>query len=200
MMPHITEEIWQRVPRWDGAAKSVMISRYPSALLDAKVDRDAERDFEVLQAFVGGARTIRAEHDVPKSSPMHVHWHTDDANKRAVLEAERPTIEALARCEMRFEADGAKLADPAKHFKNAAVFVIPGVRTAVPGVIDPDKERTRLERDLKKLEKELGAVEKKLSNPSFLDRAPEAVVEKSKRDASQLREKRERIEAALRSL
>ena len=71
---------------------------------------------------------------------------------------------------------------------------------AVPGVIDPDKERTRLERDLKKLEKELGAVEKKLSNPSFLDRAPEAVVEKSKRDASQLREKRERIEAALRSL
>ena len=81
-----------------------------------------------------------------------------------------------------------------------ASFVIPGVRTAVPGVIDSEKERTRLERDLKKLEKELGAVEKKLANPSFLDRAPEAVVEKSKRDASQLREKRERLEAALRSL
>jgi valyl-tRNA synthetase len=43
-------------------------------------------------------------------------------------------------------------------------------------------------------------VEKKLSNPSFLDRAPEAVVEKSRRDASQLREKRERLAAALRSL
>jgi len=57
-----------------------------------------------------------------------------------------------------------------------------------------------LQRDLKKLEKELGAVEKKLGNPSFVDRAPEAVVEKSKQDASRLREKRERLEAALRSL
>ena len=54
--------------------------------------------------------------------------------------------------------------------------------------------------DLKKVEKELGAVETKLSNPSFVERAPEAVVEKSKRDASQLREKRERLEAALNSL
>jgi len=200
MMPHITEEIWQRVPKWEGAPASIMISRFPSALVDAKVDRGAERDFEVLQAFVGGARTIRAEHDVPKSNPMPVHWHTEDAEKRAVLEAERATIEALARCQMRFEADGSKLDEPAKHFKNAAVFVIPGVRTAVPGVIDTEKERARLERDLKKLEKELGAVEKKLANPSFLDRAPEAVVQKSKQDASQLREKRERLEAALRSL
>ncbi len=52
----------------------------------------------------------------------------------------------------------------------------------------------------KKLEKELGAVEKKLGNPSFLERAPDAVVEKSKGDANRLREKRDRLEAALRSL
>jgi len=200
MMPHITEEIWQRVPKWDGAAESIMISRFPSALVDAKIDRSAERDFEVVQAFVGSARTIRAEHDVPNSQTISIHWHTGDDDKRSVLEAERSTIESLARCEMRFEADASKLDDAGAHFENAAVFVNPGVRAAVPAVIDTDKERDRLERDLKKLEKELGAVEKKLANPSFIERAPEAVVEKSKRDASQLREKRERLEAALRGL
>ncbi|UCF46803.1 MAG: class I tRNA ligase family protein, partial [Myxococcales bacterium] len=200
MMPHITEEIWQRVPKWDEAPASIMISRFPSALVDAKLDRDAERDFQVLQAFVGSARTIRAEHDVPKSETMRIHWHTGDEDKRAVLDAERPTIENLARCEMSFEADGAKLDEPAAHFDNAAVFVNPGVRAVVPGVIDTEKERDRLQRDLKKVEKELGAVEKKLGNPSFVERAPQAVVEKSKRDASQLREKRERLEAALNSL
>ena len=200
MMPHITEEIWQRVPKWADAPPSIMISRFPSALVDAKVDRQAERDFEVVQAFVGSARTIRAEHDVPKSQPMKIHWHTDDECKRAVLEAERSTIETLARCEMCFEADAAKLDDAAAHFDNAAVFVIPGVRAAVPGVIDTEKERDRLQRDLKKVEKELGVVEKKLGNPSFVERAPEAVVDKSKRDASELREKRQRLEAALNSL
>jgi valyl-tRNA synthetase len=200
MMPHITEEIWQRVPKWADAQASIMISRFPSALVDAKIDRDAERDFEVVQAFVGSARTIRAEHDVPKSQPITIHWHTNDEDKRAVLENERPTIENLARCEMCFEADAGKLDDPGAHFDNAAVFVNPAVRAAVPGVIDTEKERDRLQRDLKKVEKELGAVEKKLGNPSFVERAPEAVVEKSRLDASQLREKRERLEAALNSL
>jgi valyl-tRNA synthetase len=200
MMPHITEEIWQRVPKWAGAEASIMISRFPSALVDAKIDRDAERDFEVVQAFVGSARTIRAEHDVSKSQPMRIHWHTDDADKRAVLEAERPTIERLARCELYFEADAAKLDDPGAHFENAAVFVIPGIRAVVPHVIDTEKERDRLQRDIKKVEKESGILEKKLANPSFVERAPEAVVEKARRDASELREKRERLEVALNSL
>ena len=200
MMPHITEEIWQRIPKWDEAQKSIMISRFPSALVDAKTDRGAERDFEVVQAFVGSARTIRAEHHVPMSQRLKIHWHTDDEAKRAVLEAERSTIESLARGEMCFEADPAKLNDAAAHFDNAAVFVNPGVRAAVPGVIDVEKERDRLQRELNKVKKELGVVEKKLGNPSFVERAPEAVVEKSNRDATELREKRERLEAALNSL
>jgi valyl-tRNA synthetase len=200
MMPHITEEIWQRVPKWDEAPRSIMISRFPSALVDAKLDRDAERDFEVVKAFVGSARTIRAEHDIPRSQPMKIHWHTGDEAKRAVLEAERPTIETLARCELCFEADAAKLDDAAAHFDNAAVFVNPGIRAAVPGVIDIEKERDRLQRDLKKIEKELGVIEKKLGNPSFVERAPAAVVEKSKSDETDLREKRKRLEAALNSL
>jgi valyl-tRNA synthetase len=200
MMPHITEEIWQRVPKWPDAPASIMISRFPSALVDAKIDRSAERDFQVVQAFVGSARTIRAEHDVPKSQTMRIHWHSAEEDKRAVLEAERPTIETLARCQMSFEADGAKLDDASAHFEHAAVFVNPGVRAAVPNVIDTEKERDRLRRDLKKIEKELETVEKKLGNPSFLERAPPAVIEKSKRDATQLREKRERLEAALDNL
>jgi valyl-tRNA synthetase len=200
MMPHITEEIWQRVPKWDGAKASIMVSQFPTALLDAKLDRTAERDFAVLQAFVGSARTIRAEHHVPNAQPLEVHWHSPEEEKRAVIEAERSTIQSLARCELHFEADGARLDDPAAHFENAAVFVNPAVRAAVPGVIDTEKERDRLQRDLKKVEKELGVVEKKLGNPSFVERAPEAVVEKSKRDATVLREKRERLEAALKSL
>ena len=197
MMPHITEEIWQRVPKWDGAPASIMISRYPTALVDARVDREAERDFETVRAFVGSARTIRAEHDLPRSQQVAIHWHTDDDTKRAVLQKERRTIEALAGCVMYFELDPSRLDDAGKHFENAAVFVNPGIRAAVPDVIDTEKERERLQRDLKKIDKELGAVEKKLGNPSFVERAPAEVVAKTKRDASELRQKREQLEVAL---
>jgi valyl-tRNA synthetase len=78
--------------------------------------------------------------------------------------------------------------------------VIPGIRAVVPGVINTEKERDRLQRDIKKVEKEFGVLEKKLANPSFVERAPAAVVEKARRDASELGEKRERLEAALNSL
>ncbi|MBW2403680.1 MAG: hypothetical protein JRF42_07700 [Deltaproteobacteria bacterium] len=118
---------------------------------------------------------------------MRIHWHTDDDDKRTVLEAERLTIERLARCEICFEADATKVDEPAAHFENAAVFVIP-------------EERDRLRRDIKKVEKELGVLETKLANPSFVERAPEAVVGKARSDASDLREKRGRLEAALTSL
>ncbi|MEM7434074.1 MAG: valine--tRNA ligase [Myxococcota bacterium] len=197
MMPHITEEIWQRVPKWDGAPKSIMVARFPSALVDAKADRDAVRDFEALQALVRSMRAIRAEHDIARSRSIEVHWHTEDAEIRRVFQDERATIEALAGCVMHFEPDPSKFDDPGSHFDNAAVFINPGVRGVVPSVIDPEKERGRLERALKKLEKELGAVEKKLGNPNFADKAPPEVVEKSKRDAAELRAKRDQLEVAL---
>ena len=197
MMPHITEEIWQRVPKWNGAPASIMVAQYPSALVDAKSDRDAERDFEAIQAFVGSVRAIRAEHDIPRSRTIDVYWHTDVTERRAVIRDERSTIEALGGCVIHFEPNGSRFDDGGTDFKNAAIFVNPGIRAAVPDVIDPEKERERLRRDLKKIDKELGAVEKKLDNPSFVERAPAAVVEKSKRDASELRAKREQLEVAL---
>jgi valyl-tRNA synthetase len=75
--------------------------------------------------------------------------------------------------------------------------VNPGVQAVVPNVIDTAKERERLQRELNKIDKELTTVEKKLGNPSFVERAPAAVVEKSERNASELRLKREQLEVAL---
>ena len=166
-------------------------------MVDAKLDAVAEAEFATVTGFVGSARTIRSEHDVPKSQLVDIHWHTEDAEKKATLERERTTIEALARCTMHFEPDTAKFDNANDHFDNAAVFSNPGIRAVVPNVIDTDKERDRLQRELKKVEKDLTTVEKKLSNPSFVDRAPAKVVAKSKQDAQELKEKRDQLQSAL---
>jgi valyl-tRNA synthetase len=197
MMPHITEEIWQRIPKFAEAPPSIMIARFPAPLKDARADREAEQSFDILRAFVVSARTIRAEHDIPKSQVIDIHWHSEDSLKRAVVESEANTIESLARCKLHFEADTSRLDDPGAHFANAAVFANSGLRAVVPNVIDPAKERERLQRELKKVEKELSAVEKKLGNPSFVERAPADVVEKSKRDAANLRDKSNQLQSAL---
>ena len=48
------------------------------------------------------------------------------------------------------------------------------------GVIDFDKERARLERDLQKCESEVARFDAKLSNQTFVARAPEEVIEEQK--------------------
>jgi valyl-tRNA synthetase len=77
------------------------------------------------------------------------------------------------------------------------VFVLPGMRGVVPGVIDPVKERERLSRQLGKIEKDLGVLEKKLTNEKFVSGAPPEVVEQTKRDAAELAEKRDQMSAAI---
>ena len=200
MMPHITEEIWQRVPKWDEAPQSIMISRFPSALVDAKIDRDAERDFEVVQAFVGSARTIRAEHDVPRSQPMKIHWHTDDEGKRAVLEAERSTIETLARCEMCFEADAAKLDDPAAHFDNAAVFVNPGCERRCPASSTPRRSVTDSSATSRRSRRSSVSSRRSSRIPASSSGRPRPWSRSRTATRPSFGEKRERLEAALNSL
>ena len=67
-------------------------------------------------------------------------------------------------------------------------------------LIDFDKERARLNKELKKAEKDLSFIEKKLGNPGFLNKAPEAVVEGEKVKAEKLREQIAKLNESLASL
>ena len=60
--------------------------------------------------------------------------------------------------------------------------VIQGLEINLPveGVIDLEKEIKRLEKDLAKLDNDLGKTLNKLSSKSFIEKAPEQVVNKEK--------------------
>jgi len=208
MMPFVTEEIWQRVPKVDALGRhprdaekprSLIVARFPLAKDDARADADAERELAYVQELVTSARTIRAEHDLPRKERIEVCWAAEDEARAAVLRREKTLIESLVGGTL-LEVDAAKVAEPHAHFDNAAVFVNPGLRAVVPGVIDPVKEKERLTRELKKLDKELASVSKKLANPKFVEKAPPEVVDRSRQDERELTEKKAQLEAALAKL
>ncbi len=196
MMPFITEEIWQRIPKTDTTA-SIMLARYPTSGIDARPDEDAEKQLEVLRAVVSGVRGIRAEHALPRMKAVDLHYFAD-ANAEAIIAANRSLFETLA-CGTLISHGSADEVDGAK-FTNAAFFIAAGVRVVVPDVIDTGKEKERLTRELKKLEKDLGMLEKKLENPSFMERAPADVVAKTHADIAKLREESKETQAALEKL
>jgi valyl-tRNA synthetase len=196
MMPFITEEIWQRVPRAAGGAESVMVARYPTPE-DARLDESAEREMELLQAVITAARTVRAEHDLPRSKTVPLVLRSDDDAARALLEREHVALTTLCRASLEVGRDGGAEVPP-----HTAVSMASGVKVLVPleGLVDFDKEIERLERELKKVDKDLTAVEKKLANEGFVARAPAHVVETERTRRTELSDEKGHLEAALATL
>jgi valyl-tRNA synthetase len=195
MMPFITEDIWQRIPKDDGWPESIMVARYPVEARDARVDEGAEREMRTVQAVVVAARSIRAEHGLARSVEIPLDLHTDDEATRALLARERLVITSLCRARMSVKAGGDVQVPP-----RTAVSVAEGVTVLVPleGLVDFGKERERLERELKKVQKDLAAVEKKLASEGFVARAPADLVARERERVAELREAQARLEAALR--
>jgi valyl-tRNA synthetase len=194
MMPFITEEIWQRLPKSEDAPASIMIARYPDAAVEGQAAPEIEQEMTRLQAVVVAARTIRAEHDVHPRLELPLTLRAGDPEVRLALERERAAIAALCNAKVRVEAAGG--AEPSAE---SAVAVAEGVTLIVPlaGLVDVGKERARLDRELKKLEKDLAGVERKLANQDFLARAPAALVEQERTRQRDLTEALERLRAAL---
>ena len=196
-MPFITEEIWQRVPKDGSFPESVMIARWPEPGREGVADEQAERDMVVLQGAITAARTIRAEHDLPRSKEIPLVLRAPDEAARAVIEREGLAIRTLCRATLELDSSGSTEIPP-RH----AVSVAEGVTVLVPleGLVDLDKERERIERELKKVDKDLGGVEKKLANDKFVSKAPPEVVQKERERQRALTEEREQLRQALANL
>ncbi|MEZ4288621.1 MAG: class I tRNA ligase family protein [Polyangiales bacterium] len=200
MMPHLTEEIWQRVPKTSAAEASIMISRYPDPAIDGRIDSSAEAAFETFQEFVSSIRKIRAEHDLPWAKKVDAYWYCGDETRARTLLNESSNIFAMAGCTLHREPSNARVDDAAAHFSDAAVFVVQDLIAVVPDVVDREKERDRLTRQLGKIDKELSTIEKKLANASFVDRAPPDVVQKTREQSEELSMQQTQLRAALQRL
>jgi len=193
MMPFITEEIWQNVPKEAGHAIACAVAPYPQAGAAGLRDERAERELGWLRAVISAARTIRAEHDLPPKKQLPITLRTDDAERTALLLAELGAIKTLTNGVVTLEGQNAAMPE------HAATAVAEGITVLVPleGLVDADKERERVKRELAKVEKDLAVLTKKLGNADFVARAPAEVVAKDTERKAELEAAREKLSAAL---
>ncbi len=199
MMPFVTEEIWQRVPRAKEAfPESIMLARYPEPGCEGRIDEAAEAAARRFQAVVSAVRTVRAEHEIPRSRPLEAIARHPDPSVCEMLRAHRNEAEFLFRGTLHVEEGREEGGVPPR----TAISVVEGVTVLVPleGLVDFHRERERLERELKKLDKELSGLEARLSNEAFLSKAPPEVVDKQRAQREALKQKRSRIQEALQNV
>ena len=191
-IPFITEELWHRLPRPEGAPVSVALTDLPDGNA-GRPDVEASAQMALVQAVITAARTIRSERNVHPGSKVELSLRHADETTRALFERERVGIETLVKTEC-FDIE----APDAERPKGAALSVAQGVEVLVTlkGVVDADKERERVQREIKKTEKEIATLEKKLSNEKFTERAPAEVVSEARADLERLTKRRGLLDEA----
>ena len=192
-MPFITEELWSVLRaqvKADAWPDSIMDGRYPAA---GPVDQAADRAFGPVLGIIDAIRNVRGEMGIPfkvalgQGTPVHVAV-TDPAVHALLTSGEERRVARLAGVEKLV----VRLAPATPHGPQSAVAVGPGFEVRVPlaGVIDLAAETARIDKELAKVAADLTLLEKKLSNPSFVERAPAEVVAKDRARVEELREAR----------
>ncbi len=191
IMPFITEEIWQRLPNKQG--KSIMVSEWPTP--DGLSDKDSADMFQLLKELISELREIRAEFKIPPKMEIEVVAKLPEADSlKDTLESKRELLSFLSKVSKISYSETAP--------QMSASTVVRGVEFYVPleGLIDVEKERARLLKEIEELQKLLERTEKKLSNKNFVEKAPSHVVQAEREKAENFRTKLEKLQAHLKRL
>ena len=188
-MPFITEEIYQAIPH---SEESVMISKWPE--YDESLNFPTEEnDMEMIMDAIRAVRNRRAEMNVPPSKKAAVKIET---LKTDVFENGKEFFKRLA------SASDVEVAQSFENEDKSVTIVTNDAKIYIPlgDLVDFEAERKRLEKELAQCEDKLAFIEKKLSNPGFVNKAPEKVVEQNRKDASVLTEKIEMLKNSIENL
>jgi len=197
IIPYITEELWQRVAPLAGVTSDTIMQRpYPSA--DAsKVDEQAVSDLEWVKTFVMGVRRIRSEMDIAPGKALPVLIQNFSDSDKTLFTENESFVMTLAKLEsIEWLTDD--------NAPESATALVGDMKILIPlaGLIDKDAEIARLEKEIGKISANLEKSEAKMSNASFVDKAPEAVVAKERQRieemhtaVSQLNEQLDKIKA-----
>ncbi len=188
-MPFITEEIYQAIPH---DTDSIMISKWPE--YEESLNFAAEEEqIEKIMAAVRAIRNRRAEMNIPPSRKAAVFVETEDAD---TFHYGAEFIKRLAY------ASEVTVAGCFDDLGNVVTVITDSAKIFIPmgELVDFEAERKRLEKELAAAQDKLDFINKKLSNPGFVNKAPEKVVTQNREDAVKLQEKIAGLKDSLNSI
>lgn len=194
-MPHITEEIWHTLTQAE-EGQSISIQTYPES--DATlIDSDLEQQFELLIAAIRTLRNLRAEAGIKPGVKVKAVMQSESDRERQILTDSEAYIQDLAKVESLTITSALDTA-----LEPAIADVVGTVQVLIPlaGVVDIAVLKAKLEKSLTKAQAEAKSLSARLSNPTFVDKAPPEVVQGAKDALAEAEKQIEILQARLRLL
>ena len=193
-IPFITEEIWQSLNE-DNKRRSIMKADFPSSN-DWRVDDEIVANTEWLKNIVSSVRQIRSEMNIPPNESIKIIINDASNTDSRRLESLGSFILNLASVESITQKD------TSDDIPKSAFALLNQMKIYIPleGLVDIEEEKARLEKKLVKLNQELKSVQDRLSNNTFVEKAPTEVVEELKGKLKSLMSDQTRIEEQIKLL
>ncbi|MCS7186453.1 MAG: valine--tRNA ligase [Armatimonadota bacterium] len=196
-MPFVTEELWQRLKGALGTGDwgpALMVANYPE--VDERLfDDDAEKRMAFLIELVKRVRSIRADLGIP-TAKVDIVLACDGEEIPQLVSENLWWLQFVGRInDVKFIRFGETVPQAVSELVNSAEVFVP-----LTGVVDISKLRERWQKRIGELKKELERVQTRLSNPQFVERAPDEVVEAERKRLAELQAQFETLQRRLQSI
>ncbi len=163
-MPFVTEEIWQSLPH-DGEA--LIIEKYPQYREELRFAKSSEA-MENVMALITQIRQVRNSMNVPSSKKTKLFIESD--NSEVYISCSEFLKRLAGASEILFDSPGEVKTVPVVT-ADAKAFI------PMDELVDIEKEKARLIKEMDRLKGEIARIESKLSNDGFVSKAPQKVVD-----------------------
>ena len=187
-MPFVTSEIYNDLVNYDG--KDLMVSEWPKAKSeDGKFEYDFEEEIiEKIKEIIVEIRNVRSTKNIHPSKKAELILVTNR------YQDELKQAEGIL-LKLGF-ADLVKIQDNSSNISENSIHIVTdGIEVFIPleGLIDLEEEKKRIEQERKRIQSEIERCEKMLSNPGFMNKAPQAKIDEEKEKLAKYKEMLERI-------
>ena len=170
-MPYVTEELWCLMAFGED---SIQFTRPPKKLrVDDRHKEWARRAVLTVYDVVEKIRNVRADSGIPSTEKIRVR-----------IDSEDPVLRAEARVIARLTNAEEVIIEKSRGYSGYSGYSAAGLILVERAHLDKRTECERLDRQIAEAETQLEATQRKLSNKSFVERAPAEVVEEHRQRES----------------
>lgn len=196
LIPFITEEIAASLRPYVGETEEFLLRQSYPEFDAALLNPQAVKKMEVIQGVTKEIRTIRAQFNVPPGLKIN-----------AVLSAANEADLAVARkyaayIRLMTKVENLQIGVNEQKPKQTATATYGNIAVYVPltGLIDFDKEKKRLEKDMAAAQANIASRQARLSQENFIKNAPQEQIDKTKAELAAAQTQYDQARAALADL
>ncbi|MFR8232827.1 MAG: valine--tRNA ligase [Clostridia bacterium] len=185
-MPFVTTEIYRNLVKYND--KDLMVSKWPGARNKDEF-KDEENFVEMLKRIITEIRNTRAKMNVHPSKKADLIFVTEKYESK-IKEAKEFLLKLGFGNDIIIQENKTGI-------KEDAISILEdGVELYIPfeGLVDMEQERKRLEEEKKRLKSEVARCEKMLSNPGFMNKAPQNKIEEEQAKLQKYKEMLAKLE------